>query len=62
MLLGISRALVAFDAEYRPLLKQFKFLSRDPREKERKKYGQRKARSASSSPSVNPREVLFGFD
>ena len=44
MLLGIARALVQFDAEYRPALKKQKFLTRDPREKERKKYGQPGAR------------------
>lgn len=44
MLLGIARALVQFDAEFRSELKKQKFLTRDPREKERKKYGQPGAR------------------
>ena len=36
---GISRALLQVDAEYRPTLKKAGFLTRDPRMKERKKYG-----------------------
>lgn len=44
---GISRALLLVDAEYRPALKQAGFLTRDPREKERRKYGLKKARKAS---------------
>ena len=43
---GISRALVQADAEYRPILKQAGFLTRDPRMKERKKYGRKAARRA----------------
>jgi len=42
--LGISRALVAIDPTYRDALKQNGFLTRDPRMKERKKYGQKGAR------------------
>ena len=42
--LGISRALVELDPEYRPPLKEEGFLTRDPRMVERKKYGRRKAR------------------
>jgi len=42
--LGISRALVAFNAELRPALKSAGFLTRDPRKHERKKYGQKGAR------------------
>ena len=42
--LGISRALLEIDAENRPKLKQAGFLTRDPREVERKKPGQPKAR------------------
>jgi small subunit ribosomal protein S9 len=42
--LGISRALVLFDPELRPRLRQSDFLTRDPRAKERKKYGQKGAR------------------
>lgn len=37
--LGISRALLKFDPDLRPILKSAGFLTRDPREKERKKYG-----------------------
>ncbi|MBN1153934.1 30S ribosomal protein S9 [candidate division KSB1 bacterium] len=39
MRLGISRALLAYDAELKPILRANGFLTRDPREKERKKYG-----------------------
>lgn len=42
--LGISRALVEFNAELRPRLKKLGFLTRDPRAHERKKYGQKGAR------------------
>jgi small subunit ribosomal protein S9 len=41
---GIARALLASDATLRPLLKAEKLLTRDPRMKERKKYGQPGAR------------------
>ena len=44
---GIARALLDVDAEYRPALKKAGFLTRDPREKERRKYGLKKARKAS---------------
>ncbi|MDD2215685.1 MAG: 30S ribosomal protein S9 [Eubacteriales bacterium] len=44
---GISRALCVANAELRPALKDAGFLSRDPRMKERKKYGLKKARKAS---------------
>ncbi len=37
--LGIARALIKFDPGMRPVLKKAGFLTRDPREKERKKYG-----------------------
>jgi len=37
--LGIARALIKFDPEMRGALKKGGFLTRDPREKERKKYG-----------------------
>ncbi len=43
---GIARALNEANAEYRPALKQNGFLTRDPRMKERKKYGLKKARKA----------------
>ncbi len=42
---GISRALTEYNAELRKRLKKDGFLSRDPRMKERKKYGQRGARA-----------------
>jgi len=42
--LGIARALVAMNPEFRQPLKSQGMLSRDPREGERKKYGQKKAR------------------
>jgi small subunit ribosomal protein S9 len=41
---GIARALVDYSAELRPVLKKAGFLTRDPRMKERKKYGQPGAR------------------
>jgi small subunit ribosomal protein S9 len=41
---GISRALLEFDGELRGKLKEAGFLTRDPRKKERKKYGQPGAR------------------
>lgn len=44
---GISRALEQADPEYRPVLKKAGFMTRDPRMKERKKYGLKKARKAS---------------
>ena len=43
---GISRALLTLNAENRPALKAAGFLTRDPRMKERKKYGLKKARRA----------------
>lgn len=43
---GIARALVEADGEYKLVLKQAGFLTRDPRMKERKKYGLKKARRA----------------
>jgi small subunit ribosomal protein S9 len=42
--LGIARALMLFNAELRSKLRQGGFLTRDPRAKERKKYGQKGAR------------------
>ena len=44
--LGIARALIQSDPELRPALKRAGFLTRDPRMKERKKYGLHKARKA----------------
>ena len=44
--LAIARALIETDSEDRPALKKAGFLTRDPRVKERKKYGLKKARKA----------------
>ena len=44
--LAIARALIELDSEDRPALKKAGFLTRDPRVKERKKYGLKKARKA----------------
>ena len=44
--LGIARALIELDPELRPALKKEGYLSRDAREKERRKYGLKKARKA----------------
>ena len=44
--LGIARALLKADIEYRPVMKKAGFLTRDPRMKERKKYGLKGARRA----------------
>ena len=43
---GIARALLQVDADYRPILKKSGYLTRDPRMKERKKYGLKAARRA----------------
>ena len=43
---GIARALLQVDGEYRPTLKAAGYLTRDPRMKERKKYGLKAARRA----------------
>lgn len=43
---GIARALLEANSEFRPILKSNGFLTRDPRMKERKKYGLKKARKA----------------
>ena len=43
---GVARALLSADPEYRPALKAAGFLTRDPRMKERKKYGLKAARRA----------------
>ena len=43
---GIARALLEADAEFRPTLKKAGYLTRDPRMKERKKYGLKAARRA----------------
>jgi small subunit ribosomal protein S9 len=44
--LGIARALIDLDPDLRPALKKEGYLSRDAREKERRKYGLKKARKA----------------
>lgn len=44
---GITRALMELNSELRPALKKAGFVTRDPREKERRKYGLKKARKAS---------------
>ena len=58
---GISRALLEADADYRPVLKSAGYLTRDPRMKERKKYGLKAAVELRSSPNVNHtfRDVQF---
>ena len=43
---GIARALLTVDADFRPILKKAGYLTRDPRMKERKKYGLKAARRA----------------
>ena len=43
---GIARALLQYEESLRPTLKKEGFLTRDPREKERKKYGLHRARKA----------------
>ena len=43
---GIARALVVFDSDLKQILKKSGFMTRDPRMKERKKYGLKKARKA----------------
>lgn len=42
---GITKALIQYDPELRPVLKRAGFVKRDPRVKERKKYGQKGARA-----------------
>ena len=54
---GIARALLEADADYRPILKKAGFLTRDPRMKERKKYGLKAARRA---PQVQ--QTLIGYN
>ena len=53
---GISRALLVFSPELRPVLKKAGFLTRDPRMKERKKYGLKAARRA---PQFSKKTSLF---
>ncbi len=49
---GVARALLLVNPDYRPILKKAGFLTRDPRRKERKKYGLKAARRA---PQVSTR-------
>ena len=42
---GITRALMEYNIDLRPALKKAGFVTRDPRQKERKKYGQKGARA-----------------
>jgi len=44
MRLGVARALIKLDPDLRPVLKKGKFLTRDARARERKKYGRKRAR------------------
>ena len=50
---GIARALLLVSEDNRPILKKAGFLTRDPRMKERKKYGLKAARALRSSPSAD---------
>ena len=50
---GIARSLTLVDESYRPLLKSAGFLTRDPRMKERKKYGLKAARRAPVLQEIN---------
>ena len=56
---GVAKALLQSDAELRSALKKAGFLTRDPRMKERKKYGLKAARRA---PQFSKREVLISSD
>ena len=55
---GISRALLEADADYRPVLKSAGYLTRDPRMKERKKYGLKAARRA---PQFSLQTLIIRF-
>ena len=56
---GITRALMEMNAELRPALKKAGFVTRDPREKERRKYGLKKARKASQ---FSKRQSLVAYE
>ena len=61
---GISRALLEADADYRTFLKKAGYLTRDPRMKERKKYGLKAARRApqfSKRYFILPSQIPGGF-
>ena len=55
---GLSRALLEINAEYRATLKAAGFLTRDPRMKERKKYGLKAARRAPQFSKLYSRQLL----
>ena len=55
---GLSRALLQADETYRPELKKAGFLTRDPRMKERKKYGLKAARRASQFSKRDRKSVV----
>ena len=57
MRLGITRALMLFNAEFRAKLKAEGMVTRDPRAKERKKYGQKGARKRDSSLVRDSRQL-----
>ena len=60
---GISRALCKVDEEFRPALKKAGLMTRDPREKERRKYGLKKARKASQYSNLVAGDLfVFCFD
>ena len=59
---GLSRALLQQSDENRSVLKKAGFLTRDPRMKERKKYGLKAARRARSSPRDNHPQGFFSRD
>ena len=54
---GLSRALLHVDGEFRPVLKKAGFLTRDPRMKERKKYGLKAARRAPTLISIIKKRI-----
>ena len=58
---GIARALLKVDADFRPLLKKAGLLTRDPREKERRKYVLHTAAKYASKKRIPPRDALFRF-
>ena len=58
---GIARALLQVDSEYRPVLKAAGFLTRDPRMKERKKYGLKAARRAPQFSNPWKSSIFKGF-
>ena len=59
---GLSKALMRYEPDLRPVLKRGGFLTRDPRVVERKKYGRPKRAAASSSRSARRRLVAASAD